>query len=171
MIFISRRSTAIRPMYEARDQGRLAMNDHFNRIGALRELRSITGLDLKSAVELIDRVIAGEELEVKPLALYGILELARFIKVMDELGFTVIGNQDEKHPDNEYFVAVDDEPVEDDLRIEIERRILLLIRSQNEYNQSWGHPPCNIPNLVPLSDMEVLDYFAGLVAVNSIPIG
>lgn len=169
MIFISRRTTAIRSMYEARDCGQLGMNDHFNKIGALRELRFMTQLSLMPAVELIDRAVAGEKIEIEALSSYEKdLELTRFVKVMDGFGFTISDDFAELD-DTDYFVAVDEEP-SDDLRIEIERRILLLIRSRNKYNQSLGHPPCDIPDLVPMSDMEVLNYFAGLILVNSIPI-
>ena len=178
MIFITKRDTAIRSMHEARAQGQLDLNDHFNRIGALRELRSIVKLDIKSAIEFIDRVIAGEEMKLDldkrhSYVYTGSPEWIQFAKIMNDFGFVVVQTSDNEEftPDDpEYFIAVDDEPV-DDLRIEIERRVLLLVRSRNQYNQSWGHPPCNIPNLVNLTDAELLDLYAEMLAMNSVAMG
>lgn len=104
MIFIARRGTAIRPMHEARDLGELQGGNHYDRIGALRELRSLTQLPLNPAVELIDRVIAGEKMKIETLSNldHGNLELIRFVKVMDGLGFIV----------SDDFVETDDTEVE-----------------------------------------------------------
>ncbi len=143
------------------------------RIGAMKELRSITGLPLKPAVEIIDRVIAGEEMMVDIPSYHGSAELSRFIKIMYDFGLIVAEELDEDsaaYDSAAYFVDVSNEPC-CDYREEIERRILLIYRDQNIYNQRCSWPPKEVPMMENLTGAEILDLYELTVARNSMPRG
>ena len=142
--------------------------EQVDRIRAMKELRSITSLSLKPAYETIIRAIAGEEMQVDIPSYHSLMELSRFVRIMNGFGFTVAEELDEDSA--AYFVDVSDEPCRD-YREEIERRILLIYRDQNSFNRRCGWSPEEVPMMGNLTGAEILDLYELTVARNSMPRG